>query len=166
VTTTKPRDVQVIYIADETYALRSRSWNRLRFEIEYALEKGTTANSFLIQGNLQALIDPPGGTFTEIYLDELRKRINILDISYVVLGHVNKNRIDTLKALLEINNRLTFICTNPGAIALRQSLEETYGDKLKIQVVRGEEILDLGKGHILKFIPTSTPRHQNADFIY
>ncbi|MFN5836770.1 MAG: diflavin flavoprotein [Pseudanabaena sp.] len=158
-TTTKPRDVQVIYIADETYALRSRSWNRLRFEIEYALEKGTTANSFLIQGNLQALIDPPGGTFTEIYLDELRKRINILDISYVVLGHVNKNRIDTLKALLEINNRLTFICTNPGAIALRQSLEETYGDKLKIQVVRGEEVLDLGKGHILKFIPTSTPRH-------
>ncbi len=158
-TTTKPRDVQVIYIADETYALRSRSWNRLRFEIEYALEKGTTANSYLIQGNLQALIDPPGGTFTEIYLDELRKRINILDISYVVLGHVNQNRIETLKALLEINNRITFVCTNPGAIALRQSLEETYGDKLKIQVVRGEEVLDLGKGHVLKFIPTSTPRH-------
>ena len=37
VTNTKPRDVQAIYIADETFALRSRSWNRLRFEIEYAL---------------------------------------------------------------------------------------------------------------------------------
>ena len=158
-TNSKPRDVQVIYIADETFALRSRSWNRLRFEIEYALEKGTTANSFLIQGNLQAIIDPPGGTFTEIYLDELRKRINILDISYVILGHVNQNRIETLKALLEINNRLTFVCTNPGAIALRQNLEEEFGDNLKIQVVRGEEVLDLGKGHILKFIPTSTPRH-------
>lgn len=158
-TNTKPRDVQVIYIADETFALRSRSWNRLRFEVEYALEKGTTANSFLIQGNLQALIDPPGGTFTEIYLDELRKRINILDISYVILGHVNQNRIETLKALLEINNRLTFICTNPGAIALRQNLEDTFGDKLKIQIVRGEEVIDLGKGHLLKFIPTSTPRH-------
>ena len=158
-TNTKPRDVQVIYIAEETYALRSRSWNRLRFEIEYALEKGTTANSFLIQGNLQALIDPPGGAFTEIYLKELRKRINILDISYVILGHVNQNRIDTLKALLEINPRLTFVCTNPAAIALYQNLEEAYGDKLKIQVMRGEEVLDLGKGHVLKFIPTSTPRH-------
>jgi len=154
VTNTKPRDVQAIYIADETFALRSRSWNRLRFEIEYALEKGTTANSFLIQGTLPALIDPPGGTFTEIYLDELRSRINILDINYVILGHVNQNRIDTLKALLKINNRITFICTNAGAIALRQSLEN-----IKIQVVRGEETLDLGKGHILKFIPTSTPRH-------
>ncbi len=152
---TKPRDVQAIYIADETFALRSRSWNRLRFEIEYALEKGTTANSFLIQGNLLALIDPPGETFSTIYLEELGKRINIGDISYVILGHVNQNRIETLKALLEINSRITFICTNPGAIALRQSL----GEKLKIQVVRGEESLDLGKGHILKFIPTSTPRH-------
>ncbi len=154
-TNTKPRDVQAVYIADETFALRSRSWNRLRFEIEYALEKGTTANSFLIQGNLLALIDPPGETFTAIYLDELRKRINISDISYVILGHVNQNRIETLKALLELNQRITFICTNAGAIALRQSL----GEKLKIQVVRGEETLDLGKGHILKFIPTSTPRH-------
>ena len=154
-TDTKPRDVQAIYIADETFALRSRSWNRLRFEIEYALEKGTTANSFLIQGTLLALIDPPGETFTAIYLDELRKRINISDISYVILGHVNQNRIETLKALLEINQRITFICTNAGAIALRQSL----GENLKIQVVRGEETLDLGKGHILKFIPTSTPRH-------
>jgi flavorubredoxin/flavin reductase (DIM6/NTAB) family NADH-FMN oxidoreductase RutF len=155
VTNTKPRDVQAVYIADDTFALRSRSWNRLRFEIEYALEKGTTANSFLIQGNLLALIDPPGETFTAIYLDELRKRINIGDISYVILGHVNQNRIETLKALLELNQRITFICTNAGAIALRQSL----GEKLKIQVVRGEETLDLGKGHILKFIPTSTPRH-------
>ncbi len=154
-TNTKPRDVQAIYIADKTLALRSRSWNRLRFEIEYALEKGTTANSFLIQGTLQALIDPPGETFAEIYLNALRDRLNIRDISYVILGHVNQNRIETLKALLKINDRLTFICTNAGAIALRQNL----GDSLKIQIVRGEETLDLGKGHILKFIPTSTPRH-------
>lgn len=157
--TTKPRDVQAVSIAAETIALRSRSWNRLRFEIEYALEKGTTANSFLIQGNLQALIDPPGGTFTNTYLDELHQRLNILDISYIILGHVNPNRIETIKALLEINKHLIFICTNPGAIALRQILGDTFGESLKIQVVRGEETLDLGKGHTLKFIPTSTPRH-------
>lgn len=156
---TQPRDVQTTYIAAETFALRSRSWNRLRFEIEYALEKGTTANSFLIQGTLPALIDPPGETFTAIYLNELRQRVNILDVGYVILGHVNQNRIETLKALLEINDHLTFICTNAGAIALRQSLDKELKSPLKIQVVRGEEILDLGKGHILKFIPTSTPRH-------
>ena len=37
-TETKQRDVQVLPIAADTLALRSRSWNRLRFEVEYALE--------------------------------------------------------------------------------------------------------------------------------
>ena len=62
------RDVQVLPIASDTIALRSRSWERLRFEIEYALEKGTTANSYLIRGNQIALIDPPGASFTEKFL--------------------------------------------------------------------------------------------------
>jgi flavorubredoxin/flavin reductase (DIM6/NTAB) family NADH-FMN oxidoreductase RutF len=155
-TQTKPRDVQVIAIAAETITLRSRSWNRLRFEIEYALERGTTANSFLIQADKTALIDPPGGTFSQIFLDELSRRIDIKLIDYVILGHVNPNRIETLKALLELNDRLTFICTNPGAIALRSSLPDH--ENLNIRVVRGEEVLGLGKEHNLQFIPTSTPR--------
>lgn len=54
----KPRDVQVLPIGIDTTVLRSRSWTRLRFEIEYALAKGTTANSYLIQGDKIALIDP------------------------------------------------------------------------------------------------------------
>lgn len=153
---TKPRDVQVIAIAAETIALRSRSWNRLRFEIEYALERGTTANSFLIQADKIALIDPPGSTFTQIFLDELNRRIDIKQIDYVILGHVNPNRIETLKALLELNDRLTFICTNPGAIALHSSLPDY--ENLNVRVVRGEEVLSLGKEHNLQFIPTSTPR--------
>jgi flavorubredoxin len=50
---TKPRDVQILPIGTDTIVLRSRSWARLRFEIEYALAKGTTANSYLIHSALQ-----------------------------------------------------------------------------------------------------------------
>jgi len=75
---TKPRDVQVLPIGTNTTVLRSRSWTRLRFEIEYALAKGTTANSYLIQGDKLALIDPPGETFTQIYLDATRCHRNQL----------------------------------------------------------------------------------------
>ena len=67
--TEKPRDVQTLPIAADTIALRSRSWNRLRFEIEYALERGTTANSYVIRGDSVALIDPPGESFTENLFD-------------------------------------------------------------------------------------------------
>ncbi len=155
-TSTKPRDVQVLPIGTDTTVMRSRSWTRLRFEIEYALAKGTTANSYLIQGDKTALIDPPGETFTEIYLQGLQQRFNIKDIDYVILGHINPNRAATIKALLELAPQITFVCSNPGAINLRAALEN---QDLPILVKRGEETLDLGKGHHLKFIPTPNPRY-------
>jgi flavorubredoxin/flavin reductase (DIM6/NTAB) family NADH-FMN oxidoreductase RutF len=160
----KPRDVQILPIGTDTTILRSRSWARLRFEIEYALAKGTTANSFIIEGDKIALIDPPGETFTEIYLQALQKRIDIKSIDYVILGHVNPNRAATLKVLREIAPQITFVCSNPGAINLRAALElvpsEVKGNEdLHILIMRGDESLDLGKGHHLQFIPIPNPRY-------
>ncbi|MEH2306026.1 diflavin flavoprotein [Nostoc sp.] len=152
----KPRDVQVYPIATDTRILRSRSWSRLRFEIEYALAKGTTANSYLIESDKNAIIDPPGETFTEIYLEALQQRFHLEDLDYVILGHVNPNRAATLKALLAIAPQITFVCSNPGAINLRGALENS---DLQILVMRGEETLDLGNGHNLQFIPTPNPRY-------
>ncbi len=152
----KPRDVQVYPIATDTRILRSRSWSRLRFEIEYALAKGTTANSYLIESDKTAIIDPPGETFTQIYLEALQQRFHLEDLDYVILGHVNPNRAATLKALLEIAPQITFVCSNPGAINLRSALENL---DLQILVMRGDETLDLGNGHNLQFIPTPNPRY-------
>ncbi|MEH2117715.1 diflavin flavoprotein [Nostoc sp.] len=154
--TNKPRDVQVYPIATDTRILRSRSWSRLRFEIEYALAKGTTANSYLIESEKTAIIDPPGETFTEIYLEALQQRFHVEELDYVILGHVNPNRVATLKALLEIAPQITFVCSNPGAKNLRGALENP---DLQILVMRGEETLDLGNGHNLQFIPTPNPRY-------
>ncbi|MBE9053703.1 diflavin flavoprotein [Nostocales cyanobacterium LEGE 11386] len=154
--TNKPRDVQIIPIGTDTTVLRSRSWSRLRFEIEYALAKGTTANSYLIKGDKIALIDPPGETFTQIYLEALQQRLDLKTIDYVIIGHVNPNRAATIKALLELAPQITFVCSNPGAINLRGTLENP---DLPIMVMRGEETLDLGKGHDLAFIPTPNPRY-------
>jgi flavorubredoxin/flavin reductase (DIM6/NTAB) family NADH-FMN oxidoreductase RutF len=157
----KPRDVQTLPIALDTTILRSRSWNRLRFEIEYALERGTTANSFIISAEQQAIIDPPGESFTEVYLEALQKRFDLSRISYVILGHVNPNRAATLKALLALAPQITFVCSNPGAIALRNALPD---QALNILVMRGgsDKALDLGNGHELQFIPTPNPRYPDS----
>jgi len=155
---TKPRDVQVLPIATDTTVLRSRSWTRIRFEIEYALQRGATANSSLIQAHKIALIDPPGETFTQIYLQALQSRLDLAQLDYVILGHVNPNRAVTLKALLELTRSagsITFVCSNPGAKALREALPD---HQLDIAVMRGESTLDLGRGHHLQFIPTPNPR--------
>ncbi|MEO0834650.1 MAG: diflavin flavoprotein [Cyanobacteria bacterium J06642_3] len=152
----KAKDVQVFPIAANTRVLRSRTWERLKFEIEYALQKGTTANSYLIEGDQIALFDPPGESFTTIFLDALQARIDPKQIDYVILGHINPNRAATLKALLEIAPQVTIVCSNPGALSLGKILPDL---ELKIQIIKGEDTLDLGQGHVLEFIPTPNPRY-------
>ena len=154
----KPRDVQVASIAAaDTTVLRSRTWDRLKFEVEYSLQRGTTANSYLIQADKIALIDPPGESFTEILLHQLQQSVNLQQLDYVILSHVNPNRMATLKSLLELAPQVTFVCSKPGAIALQSALREQE-QLLKIWVPRAEETLDLGNGHQLQFISVPTPR--------
>lgn len=154
----KAKDVQVFPLGADTRILRSRTWERLKFEVEYALQKGTTANSYLIEGDKTALFDPPGESFTAIFLDALKERIDPKTIDYVILGHINPNRASTLKAILEIAPQITIVCTNPGAISLGRIWLESDIEP-KIQVIKGEETLDLGRGHVLEFIPTQNPRY-------
>jgi flavorubredoxin/flavin reductase (DIM6/NTAB) family NADH-FMN oxidoreductase RutF len=154
----KPRDVQVAAIAAaDTTILRSRTWDRLKFEVEYSLQRGTTANSYLIQADKTALLDPPGESFTEIFLHQLQQSINLQQLDYIILSHVNPNRMVTLKALLELAPQVTFVCSKPGAIALQSALRE-YQEQLTIWVPRADETIDLGNTHQLQFISIPTPR--------
>jgi flavorubredoxin/flavin reductase (DIM6/NTAB) family NADH-FMN oxidoreductase RutF len=156
---TQPRDVQVISFATNTRALRARSWTRLRFEIEYALSKGTTSNSYLIQGDKSAITDPPPETFTEIYLTALRQCIDLAQLDYVILQHFNPNRLVTLKALLQLAPQITFVCTSAAEANLRPAFSDMH---LKVLIVEGGETLDLGQGHVLQFITTPTARWPEA----
>ncbi len=163
-TTTQPRDVQTLTVAADTEVLRSRSWNRLRFEVEYALERGTTSNTYLIRGDRKALIDPPGESFTTIFLTTLAQQINPAELDYIILGHVNPNRVATLKVLLEQVPHATIVCSNPAAQVLQELLE---GQTANIQVVKGGEAeLDLGQGHQLRFLPVPTPRWPDGFWTY
>jgi flavorubredoxin/flavin reductase (DIM6/NTAB) family NADH-FMN oxidoreductase RutF len=181
----KPRDVQVAEMGVGTVVLRSRTWERLKFEVEYARQKGTTANSYLIESEQTALIDPPGESFTDLFLEELGHHLYYQRLNYIILSHVNPNRLATLKRLLELAPYVTVICSKPGANTLRsvlanqaltlpsprddeaQDLGIEFGNQtLKVHIVRDEEILDLGNGHRLQFRFVPTPRHPDALCIY
>jgi len=155
--TSPTRDVQIYSIAARTTVLRCRSWDRLRFEIEYALERGTTANSYLIQGDRTALLDPPGKSFNEMFLTALERHINLYQLNYIILGHINPNRTETLKILLQRLPEVTVVCSNPAALALRELLPDASP---RVRIVRsGDDQLDLGQGHRLQFVPIPTPRY-------
>lgn len=154
-TTPRPRDVQVAEIGLNTTVLRSRTWDRLKFEVEYGLRRGTTANSYLIRGDRTAVIDPPGESFTAIYLKELGRQVNCRDIRYIITSHVNSNRMATLEQLRELAPRAIIVCSRPAANALKQALI-AWEDML--YPVRSGDSLDLGQGHRLEVTRVPTPR--------
>jgi flavorubredoxin/flavin reductase (DIM6/NTAB) family NADH-FMN oxidoreductase RutF len=182
----KPRDVQVAEIGIDTTVLRSRTFERLKFEVEYARQKGTTANSYLIQGQSIVLIDPPGESFTDLFLEELGQHAYYQRLNYIILSHVNPNRIATLKRLLEAAPYATLICSKPGVNTLRsvfanqtfdlpsprddeaQDLGIQFGtdQTLKVHIARDGESMDMGNGHILQFRFVPTPRHPDALVVY
>ncbi|MEA5517623.1 diflavin flavoprotein [Limnoraphis robusta] len=160
----KPRDVQTLLIAEDTKVLRSRTWDRLKFEVEYSLKKGTSANSYLIQGEQTAIIDPPGESFTSNYIEALQMRLNWSNLNYIILGHFNANRGATIKALLALAPQVTFVCSNPAAIALKEYLSDF--NNISLLVVKGEETLDIGNEHQLQFITAQTPRWPDSLLTY
>ncbi|MEY3767584.1 MAG: hypothetical protein RLZZ11_654 [Cyanobacteriota bacterium] len=156
--------------------LRGLSPKRLRFEVEYGLERGTTANSFLFlpSGAEPALlVHPPGNTFAEPYLEALASLVPSDARLQVVVGHTNPNRVQLLRQLAQGWPHLELISSNPGAQLLRELWNQrkpaapgTTGAEEpealpplpSVQVVRGEAELKRADGHTIQLLPTPTPR--------
>lgn len=155
-TGTRPRDTQVAKVAPQTTVVRSRTWERLKFEVEYSLCQGTTANAYLIQGDLTALIDPPGESFTQIFIQALQLHMEMTSLDYIVLNHVNPNRMATLAKLVDHMPQVTLVCSRPAAHALRTTFP--HWDYRIQTVCPPQDTLDLGQGHQLQLMPTPTPR--------
>ncbi len=155
--------------------LRGLSPRRLRFEVEYGLERGTTANSFLFQqdgsGGAPVLVHPPGASFAAPFLEQLGLLVPADAPLKVVVGHVNPNRVALLKQLATGWPETVLVASNPGA----QVLAELWAQQRPgpggeaaaptdavplptIEVVKQETSRTLADGHVLTLLPTPTPR--------
>lgn len=153
-TEARPRDVQLADLGTNTWVLRSRTWDRLKFEVEYSRQRGTTANAYLIRSDRTALLDPPGESFSALFLTILQQQIDLSHLDYLVLNHINANRLTTLRRLLALAPRVQVVCSHPAARWLRD--RGVFAEQL--HPVRSGDALDLGQGYTLQFIGAPTPR--------
>ena len=117
------RSVIVLPIDPGLTCLRGLSPRRLRFEVEYGLERGTSANSFLIAAGSTAagqpvppvLVHPPGASFAAPFLEALAALVPAEAALKVVVGHVNPNRVALLRQLAERWPALMLVASNAGA---------------------------------------------------
>ena len=174
------RQVITLPIDKGLICLRGLSPQRLRFELEYALERGSTANSFLFEAGLDAtgveqpavLVHPPGMAYSSVFLPALLNALPAKDQPLlIVVGHVNPNRVALLQELAGIYSGLELIASNPGAKLLEELWNQRKpsppGEEVEqpplpdfppLRVIRGEESQALSNGRNLLLLPAPTPR--------
>jgi flavorubredoxin/flavin reductase (DIM6/NTAB) family NADH-FMN oxidoreductase RutF len=162
--------------------LRGLSPKRLRFEVEYGLERGTCANSFLFEAGQAAdgrpvppvLIHPPGMTYAEPFFAALAERVPAEAPLKVVVGVVNPNRVELLRAMVERWPALALVASNTGAKLVRELWEQrrpaapgapeppALPPLPPIDVVKQEVTRPLVGDLRLRLIPAPTPRWPGA----
>ncbi|MGA0386707.1 MAG: flavin reductase [Vulcanococcus sp.] len=171
---TAERQVIQLPIEPGLVCLRGLSPKRLRFEVEYGLERGTSANSFLFLPSSDAaalLVHPPGASFAEPYLEQLAELVPGDSELQVVVSHVNPNRIALLHELARRWQKLRLIASNPGAKLLqdlwaqRKPTEQeapALPELPPLTVVRGEDSLERTDGYRINLLSAPTPRWPGA----
>lgn len=161
-------------LAEGVEMVRCVCQERLKFEVEYGMQRGTTDNSYFVTGaNAAALIDLPDKSFAPAFVEV----IDCDKIDYVVLGHLSPKRLDALAAVLmgrsEGSPAVEVFCSNPaaqviyaalkpGTPASSESLTAAWrgpdGLRARLRTVRSGDQLDLGGGRVLGFTTAPTPR--------
>jgi len=178
------RSVVVLPIEAGLVCLRGLSPRRLRFEVEYGLERGTSANSFLFSAGPApgghsippVLVHPPGASFAAPFLEQLAALVEAEAALKVVVGHVNPNRVALLRQLAERWPALMLVASNAGARLLEElwsqqrpaapGAEASAAADLPplppIDIVKQEVSRPLAGDHRLTLIPAPTPRWPGA----
>eukprot|EP00403_Amphidinium_massartii_P012737 CAMPEP_0178423798 /NCGR_PEP_ID=MMETSP0689_2-20121128/27872_1 /TAXON_ID=160604 /ORGANISM="Amphidinium massartii, Strain CS-259" /LENGTH=684 /DNA_ID=CAMNT_0020045399 /DNA_START=47 /DNA_END=2101 /DNA_ORIENTATION=+ len=141
-------------VADQTRTIRSLDWDRDRFDIEFALERGTTYNAYVIKGaDKTALIDSSHEKFEGLFMPELEKEADLKTLDYLVVSHTEPDHSGLIAKVVTAakeagNEHLTVI----GSKVCLQFLENLVFVDFNKQVVANGDKIDLGGGHELEFV--------------
>lgn len=152
--------------------LRGVCNERLKYEVEYSLKKGTSENSYLLKGGngkFTVLVDVPFKAFAEDFMSALSQEVAPTDLSHVIITHVGPNRIPTLKLLLvaalagrPAERPLKIVVSNPAQAALQKGLADMLTDTCPIEWVKvkgaGEASIPITEAYSLTAMLTPTPR--------
>jgi flavorubredoxin/flavin reductase (DIM6/NTAB) family NADH-FMN oxidoreductase RutF len=154
--------IQTIELAAETTAIRCLDWDRDRFDIEFALQNGTTYNSFLIQGSKLALVDTSHAKFRQLYLDLLTGLIDPKSLDYLIISHTEPDHSGLVKEILALAPQVTVV----GAKVAIKFLTDMVHQDFEHLIVKNGDRLDLGKGHELEFVSAPNLHWPDTMFTY
>ena len=133
------------------------------FDIIMTADYGTSYNSYLVKGEKKtALIEACHSKFYDQYLDHIRAICDPKDIDTIVLNHNEPDHTGAMARLLLEVGDATVYTTQSGALFIKAI---TNDPKIKIQIVRDGDILDLG-GKTLQFVTAPFLHWPDSMFTY
>lgn len=137
-------------VIEDIYQLSVNVENIL-FEGLWEMPNGVSINSYIIKGEKTAIVDGvcgwdgvPESLFS--LLDELN--IDPHSIEYLIINHMEPDHSGWIEDFKKIHSNFKIVCSEKSA----ELLEGFYGHTENIIVVKDNDELDLGNGHVLKFI--------------
>ncbi len=138
-----------IEIADKSYWIGYVDDRKVPFH-RLILEKGTTYNSYLLMTERPTIIDTVDIEFGRQYVENLSEIIDLKEIRYVVINHVEPDHAGALPALASKATNAVIVTTELGAQELKQMFKLHNRQFL---IIKDGDTLDIG-GKTLKFFET------------
>ncbi|MFA4719097.1 FprA family A-type flavoprotein [Pyrococcus kukulkanii] len=135
----------------ELYLIRVNDDEIKYFEATWYIPEGITYNSYLMKlDNAIVLFDTVKKEYAEMFLEELRKIVDLEEITHIIIHHTEPDHTGALSKVLEANGYRAKVL---GTAFARNLLEGFYGSEIvkNFQVVKDGEELKIG-GKTFRFI--------------
>lgn len=112
---------------------------------EYSTHRGSSYNSYLVKDEKIALIDTVWGKFSSEFVANLKKKIPLEKIDFVIANHAESDHSGALPELMRHIPDTPIYCTSNGV----NSLKGHYHQDWNFQVVKTGDKLSLGSKELI-----------------
>lgn len=149
-----------VTIAENIYYVGVVDWNIRDFH-GYITRRGSTYNAYLIMDEKTVLVDTVKHTFSGELLRTLSDLIDIEQLDYIVINHVEMDHSSSLPILAKLAKNTTIVTSEKG----KDAINEHYGTDFNIKTVKTGDELKLGK-RTLRFVEAPMLHWPDSMFTY
>lgn len=136
-------------ITNDVYSCGTLNPNLRVFDIVMSTEYGTSYNSYLVKGSEKnAIIEAGHMDYFDAFLHNIKNKVKIEDIHYLILNHTEPDHTGSVAKLLELNPNIKVVASQAGSVYIKNI---TNNHDMDILVVKDGDTIDLGN-KTLRFI--------------
>ncbi|MEM2201225.1 MAG: FprA family A-type flavoprotein, partial [Ignisphaera sp.] len=141
--------VHIDKVVENMYMLRLDDDEVKYFEALWSIPEGITYNSYILLTDEGAILfDSWKHTYSELFLETLRKVVDLKDIKYIIIHHMEQDHSGSIPKILEVvNDNITVV----GHPIVRDLISSFYRVKFSFKAVKDLEGMVVG-GKKLRFI--------------